>query len=135
MLTFEKLIQTPEYWMETIQNELYRQVKKFLDEKGITQTQLAKNLKVTKGYISQVLNGNFNFTLSKLIELSLAVGVVPDLEFRSFADYAAKELKSQYDVDFVIPANQPAVFEAVKSESTALVSIGKTYISHLKIAN
>jgi transcriptional regulator with XRE-family HTH domain len=135
MLTFEKLIRTPEYWMETIQNELYRQVKKFLDEKGITQTQLAKNLKVTKGYVSQVLNGNFNFTLSKLIELSLAVGVAPDLEFRSFADYTAKEQKSQYDADFVIPANRPAVFVAVKTKITAVVSIGKTYTSHLKIAN
>jgi transcriptional regulator with XRE-family HTH domain len=133
MLTFEELIRTPEYWMENIQNELYRQVKKFLDDKGITQTQLAKDLNVTKGYVSQVLNGNFNFTLSKLIELSLAVGAAPDLEFRSFADYAAKEQKSQYDADFVIPANQPAVFKAGKTSTISVIPIGKP--SHLKIAN
>jgi transcriptional regulator with XRE-family HTH domain len=135
MLTKEELVKTPEYWMETIQNELYRQVKKYLDEKGINQSQLAEKLKVTKGYVSQVLNGNFNYTLSKLIELSLAVGVAPDLEFRSFADYIAKEQKNQYDTAFIIPSNQPAIFEAIKTNSTSIISIGKTYFSPLKMAN
>ena len=95
MRTKEELIKTPEYWMENIQNELYRQVKKYLEDNRINQTQLAERLKVTKGYISQVLNGNFNFTLNKLIELSLAIGLVPDLEFRSFNDYIAKDQRNK----------------------------------------
>ena len=94
-MTKEELIKTPEYWMENIQNELYRQVKKYLEDNRINQTQLAERLKVTKGYISQVLNGNFNFTLNKLIELSLAIGLVPDLEFRSPKEYIAKDQRNQ----------------------------------------
>jgi len=49
----------------------------------MTQTQLAEHLGVTKGYVSQVLKGEFNYTLRKLIELSLAVGKVPTLSFTS----------------------------------------------------
>lgn len=81
MLTKEQLVKTPEYWLETVQNELFRQVTAYMKEKKINQTQLAQELGVSKGYISQVLNGNFNFTLSKLIELSLAIGRVPNLKF------------------------------------------------------
>jgi transcriptional regulator with XRE-family HTH domain len=112
MLETEKLIQTSEYWMETIQNELYRQVKKYMDEKGINQTELAKELNVTKGYVSQVLNGNFNYTLNKLIDLSLAIGVVPDIEFKSFDEY----LKSE--------RNKHSVTEVNLSENMFLVIKG-----------
>lgn len=91
MLQTQELVRTPEYWMETIQNELYRQVKYYMEEKGINQTELAKELNVTKGYVSQILNGNFNYTLNKLIDLSLAIGVAPDLQFTSFEHYLAAE--------------------------------------------
>jgi transcriptional regulator with XRE-family HTH domain len=48
-----------------------------MDAEGLNQSQLAKRLGVSKGYVSQVLNGNFNHTVRKLIELSLAIGMVP----------------------------------------------------------
>lgn len=82
MFSNSELKRTPEYWLETIQNEIFRQVKKYMEENKLNQTQLANKLGVSKGYISQILNGNFNFTLKKLIELSIAIGVVPDLKFK-----------------------------------------------------
>ena len=82
MFSNSELKQTPEYWLETIQNEIFRQVKNYMEENNLNQTQLANKLGVSKGYISQILNGNFNFTLKKLIELSIAIGVVPDLKFK-----------------------------------------------------
>ena len=45
--------------------------------------QLAKEFGVSKGYISQILNGNFNFSLSKLIELVLKIKKVPEIHFKS----------------------------------------------------
>lgn len=84
MLKKEELIQTPEYWLESIQNELYKQVTAYIKREGINQSELAKRLGVSKGYISQILNGNFNYTLKKLIELSIAIEVIPNLRFISF---------------------------------------------------
>ena len=91
MLSREKLIKTKEYWMETIQNNLFRQLNAYMEDRHLNQNDLAEKLGVTKGYISQVLNGNFNFTIGKLIELSLAIEMVPDIEFRSFKDYLHKQ--------------------------------------------
>jgi len=87
MLNKEKLIKTKEYWMETIQNNLFRQLHAYMEVRHLSQNDLAVKLGVTKGYISQILNGNFNFTIGKLIELSLAIEMVPDIEFRSFNEY------------------------------------------------
>lgn len=93
MQPFEDLIKSREYWLETIQNNLYGQVHGFMEKAGINQTQLAERLGVTKGYVSQVLNGHFNHSLEKLIELSLAIGVVPDITFKSINDYYKEQLE------------------------------------------
>lgn len=86
MITREEILRSPEYWFEEVQNELYRQVVEYKEKRGINQTQLAEELGVSKGYISQVLKGEFNYTLKKLIEISLAVGKVPLLEFKPISE-------------------------------------------------
>ena len=53
-----------------------------MKENGINRTQLAEKLGVTKGYVTQVLNGDFDHKISKLVELSLAIGLVPNLTFK-----------------------------------------------------
>jgi len=86
MLKHEELVNRPEYWLETIQNEIYRQVAAYLKDNQMTQTQLAKHLGVSKGYISQVMKGEFNYTLKKMIELSLAVGKAPVISFKPLSE-------------------------------------------------
>ena len=51
-----------------------------MDSNKLTQKEVADKLGVSGSYISQVLNGNFNFTL-KLIELGLMFGKVPYFKF------------------------------------------------------
>lgn len=70
---------------------MFRQLKDYIEKEGISQSELAEKLGVTKGYVSQVLNGNFNYTLKKLIELSLAIGKVPDLQFKDIEAFIAKQ--------------------------------------------
>jgi len=91
MKKFKDLIKTPEYWQENIQNELFRQLTDYMEKTGKSQSRIAKELKVSKSYVSQILNGNFNFTLNKLIELSLYIGKVPDFNFISPESYISKE--------------------------------------------
>ena len=82
MLKHEELVNRPEYWLETIQNEIYRQVSEYLKVNNMTQSQLAIQLGVSKGYVSQVMKGEFNYTIKKLIELSLALGKAPVIQFK-----------------------------------------------------
>ena len=44
------------------------------------RTQLAEHLGVTKGYVTQLLNGDYDHKLSKLVELSLKCGYVPKID-------------------------------------------------------
>ena len=92
MLKNNELVQRPEYWLETIQNEIFRQVAAYLKDNNLTQTQLAKQLGVSKGYISQIMKGEFNYTLKKLIEISLAIGKAPIIEFKPLAGFGKAEI-------------------------------------------
>ena len=100
MITREELLKTGEYWFETIQNEIYRQVESYLRENNLTQSQFAEKLGVTKGYISQILNGNYNATLKKLIELSLAVEVAPVINFQNLNEYIKEDFQKRYEMQY-----------------------------------
>jgi transcriptional regulator with XRE-family HTH domain len=96
MMTRQKLLRSSEYWFEEAQNELYRQVIEYKEQKGINQTQLAKELGVTKGYVSQILKGEFNYTLKKLIEICLAIGQVPRIEYTSISKVIEDDAKTEH---------------------------------------
>jgi len=94
MLSREELLKSPEYSFEVIQNELYRQLDDYLKSNNMSQSEFAEKLGVTKGYISQILKGNFNYTLKKLIELSLAIGKVPLITFNEIDAFIKNKDKS-----------------------------------------
>ena len=91
MITRGELLKSPEYWFENAQNDLFRQVTEYMEKEGINQNQLANRLGVTKGYVSQILKGEFNYTLKKLIEISLAIGKVPQIEYKTIADIISED--------------------------------------------
>lgn len=77
----EKVLKSPEYWKAKTQIELYNQAEKFMAETGRNKSQLAEYLGVSRGYVSQLLNGDYDHRMSKFFELALAFGVVPQIEF------------------------------------------------------
>ncbi len=83
MITRKELLSSKEYWLVKFQSALYEQVEKYLIENKISKTEFAKKLGVSKGYVSQILNGDFDHKISKLIELSLAIEKVPLLKFEN----------------------------------------------------
>jgi transcriptional regulator with XRE-family HTH domain len=122
----EYLMSSPEYWIEKIQNELYRKVDDFLSQPGMTQDKLARRLKVSKGYISQILNGNFDHKLSKLVQLSLAIDKVPDFNFINCAEFCKqKSTKPSTSVVVLIPKNTWQT-EIIQASSDA-ITVGKEY--------
>jgi len=62
--------------------DLYGEIEHYMKENKLTQTALAQKLGVSKGYLSQVLNGNFDHKLSRLVKLALAIGKAPLVEFK-----------------------------------------------------
>ncbi len=105
MLKREELVRKPEYWLETIQNEIFCQVTAYLKDNNMTQNQLATQLGVTKGYVSQIMKGEFNYTLKKLIELSLAVGKAPVINFMPLAEIISAE-GEKFSISEKQPINQ-----------------------------
>ncbi|MBQ5997003.1 MAG: helix-turn-helix transcriptional regulator [Bacteroidales bacterium] len=83
----DELLKSEGYWIAKLQTDLYRELVSFMEKTHKNGTQLANYLGCSKGYISQLLNGNFDHKLSKLVRLSLALGKAPILEYRDLSDY------------------------------------------------
>jgi transcriptional regulator with XRE-family HTH domain len=94
MITREELLKSQEFWLVQIQASLFEQVEIYLKENNITKTEFAKKLGVSKGYVSQLLNGDFDHKISKLIELSIAIGKAPVLKFEDIDKYIKKDEKN-----------------------------------------
>jgi transcriptional regulator with XRE-family HTH domain len=136
MITREELLKTEEYWFETIQNEIYRRVEAYLRENDLTQSQLAEKLGVTKGYVSQILNGNYNATLKKLIELSLAVEIAPVFDFQNLNEYIKEDFQKRYEMQYNPLFNLPVMQNGVQlvSGSASNLIVVKPAGDYLKIS-
>ena len=83
----DELLKSEGYWIAKLQTDLYRELVSFMEKTHKNGTQLANYLGCSKGYISHLLNGNFDHKLSKLVRLSLALGKATILEYRALSDY------------------------------------------------
>lgn len=83
MTNREEIIRGSTYWLTDIQIEVFNLLKTYMEENNLTQKQVAEKLNASPSYVSQILNGNFNFTISKLIELALLVGKAPIIKFET----------------------------------------------------
>ncbi len=81
MITYNELLTTPDYWVTKIQLDLSSMINKYMETNKMSRTDLANKLGVTPKYISLILNGNFDNRLSKLVELSMAIGMVPQIKY------------------------------------------------------
>jgi len=95
MITREELLKSPDYWFEAAQNDLFAEVKQYLDKENISQTELAEKLNVSKGYISQIMNGNANFTMKKLIEFFISIRRIPKIKYLDFEEVIKKDKSKQ----------------------------------------
>ncbi len=78
----EELLRSKEYWTTKIQLDLFELINEYMAKNKLNRTQLAEKLGVSKGYITQILNGDFDHKVSKLVELALAFDKVPILAYK-----------------------------------------------------
>ena len=96
----KEILSSPEYWIAKAQIDLYNCAENFMEANNINRTQLAKHLGVSKGYVSQLLNGDYDHKLSKLIELAIAFGYVPKIDFQSIDDVLSEDYNEYKILDW-----------------------------------
>jgi len=71
---FEAAERHDEYWTERAIIEFTEALARWMEEKGVSQAELAAAVGVSQPYISKVLRGNVNFTLATVTKLAHALG-------------------------------------------------------------
>lgn len=96
METRKELVKSPEYITTVLRIQICDMVRNHLKENGLTQSEFAKRLGVSKGYVSQILNCRCDNRLSSLVKLALACGKLPDIEYRPIEQAEAVTEKNQF---------------------------------------
>ncbi len=88
---FSRILKESSYWVEGINGLLYNSILDYMEKNNLNRTQLAKELGLSKGRISQILNdGEINFSIEKLVEISLKINMFPILKFEDCDSYIDK---------------------------------------------
>ncbi len=90
-LTREMLLQSSEFWVENIRTELFNMVQDYLEDNNMSRKELAEKLGVSKGYISQILNGDSDHRLSKIVSLATALGKAPYIYLKDLNEVLENE--------------------------------------------
>lgn len=88
----DKIISQPGYWVEQINGVLYDAIIDYMETHNMKRKDLAKHLGISKGRVSQIINdGEINFRLEKIIEISLKLGMVPHFNLEDKKEFLDKE--------------------------------------------
>ena len=63
-----------DYWVAGLAQAFLEDLVRAMDEAGISRAELARRLGSTPAYVTKILRGNVNFTLTSLVKLARAVG-------------------------------------------------------------
>lgn len=84
----------PDFLAEQFVLRMNRELRRFMREHGLTQTELARRMGVSQAYISRLLHYNQNLTLRSLALLADAMGAewtLPRLQVKGAQPNAADE--------------------------------------------
>ncbi len=77
----EDLVKSKEYIISQIQLNLLNLIGTYKENKKLKDYQLAEELGVSKGYVSQILHATFDHKISKIVDLALACHTMPLIYF------------------------------------------------------
>lgn len=128
----EELIRNREYWIVQIQNSVYNLIENFLKERKFNKTQLADHLGVTKGYVSQMLSGEYNHKISKLVDLSLSFNKAPIVTFVDIDQYIQDDKDGKVSIEH--PLNSTIECFVISSDSKSVLRLDSKF-SEILMAN
>jgi hypothetical protein len=98
-MTREELITSKEYIQTGIQLNLLNLIERYMQIKKINRSLLSKELMVSKGYVSQVLNAAYDHKISKMVELALSCNAIPLVFFVDRDQYVKQDAEDKcYDL-------------------------------------
>lgn len=124
----EELLKSPNYWLAYIQTGLFNVINEYKIKHKLKDKDLAGKLGVSKGYISQILNGDFDHKISKLVQLSLLCNKIPKITYLDLDELRNEESANELSdtdssnskpIQYILSVNSGDVFtvdkDAVKS--------------------
>lgn len=130
-MTRAELLKSADYWKAKIQIELYNCAELFMKKKGMNRRQLAAHLGVSNGYVTQLLNGDYDHKLTKLAELALKFGYVPNIKFIPVEQYIEAD---KYHLRYA-PIYQHANYSKKLSTKTECFKMGAACAQWTEVSN
>ena len=84
----------PEFIAYGLMIDLAAQVAKKLEKEGLRQKDLAERLDKSEGWISRFLNDPTNYSVKKLVEIAVALGMELDISFKETKEMPSFEPKT-----------------------------------------
>lgn len=125
----EELLRSKQWWLIHIQNRLYNVINEYKINHAKKNKDIAQKLNVSKGYVSQILAGDYDHKLSKMVELALAFGKAPKIEFVDLESYIREDAMNLTSINVTIPANQMSSLKEQETlKETHLIQTGRNTI-------
>jgi transcriptional regulator with XRE-family HTH domain len=80
-----------EYWTERASLRFTEELTRWMEQQGLSRTDLAERIGSSQAYITKILKGNVNFTLASMVKLTRALGADLRIELTSAGDSADRE--------------------------------------------
>jgi|SRR6185295_98354 len=70
----ERAEASPFYWHEVAVDEFIMDLHRRMEEQHVSRAELARRIGTSRAYITKLLGGNANFTLTTMVKLAMALG-------------------------------------------------------------
>jgi plasmid maintenance system antidote protein VapI len=71
---FEEAEASVDYWLAGPVTDFTEDLCRLMNERDISRAELARRMGTSRAYITKLLGGNANFTLTTMVKLAMAVG-------------------------------------------------------------
>ena len=85
------LLTSAEYWTTKVQTDLCALTHRYMRRNRTDTAETAKQLGISEQTFSRLLNCAYDQRLSRMVELSIAMGYAPVIEFKRLPDIMKEE--------------------------------------------
>jgi len=70
----EEARQTDNYWIADAQIKFTEQLHDLMEQRGVSKSELSRRIDTSPAYVTKVMSGSTNFTLTTMVRLARALG-------------------------------------------------------------